>query len=133
MVIEVWEEASRSIVASLRLDSANDAEEVAKIASLWGDMMFVREGCAAEDQNVLTDYRVAVYVNGVEMMYGDKENAIGSGYSRGFRYNPDGNLDVWGITSGGGAETVFDWYYNSGSQELAEYINSILKARLLSE
>ncbi len=133
VVIEVWEEASRSIVARLRLDSANDAEEVATISALWSKQMYVHKGCEAQDQNVLTPYRVAVYVNGVEMMYGDPSDPYASGYSRGFRYNPDGNLDVWGITCGGNADEVFDWYFNGGGRELAEYVNSILRSRLLGE
>jgi len=133
VVIEVWEEASRSVVATLRLDSTNDAEEVATISALWSELMFDRKGCAFEDQSALTPYRVAVYVNGVEMMYGEQNDPYASGYSRGFRYNPDGNLDVWGVTCGGGADEVFDWYFCGGSQELAEYVNSILKARLLGE
>lgn len=133
VVIEVWEEASRSIVARLRLDSVSDAEEVATISELWRELMFVQKDIDLWESNVLTDYRVAVYVNGVEMMYGEQSNPYASGYSRGFRYNPDGDLDVWGITCGGDADEVFDWYFNGGSRELAEYVNSILKSRLQGE
>lgn len=133
VVIEVWEEASRSMVARLRLDSTDDAEEVATISELWRELMFVQKDIDLWDCNVLTDYRVAVYVNGVEMMYGEQSDPYASGYCRGFRYNPDGNLDAWGVTCGGDADEVFDWYFNGGSKELAEYINSILKSRLQGE
>ena len=128
VIIELWEEATGNCIARLRLDSEHDAAEVQKIAALWDGMKDIRtrggENLGAVGEG---DYRVAVYLSGFphKLLEGGSEQAC-------FWYKPGADADLWSLIWWDDVMNFFSDNY-VGGQQMTEYINSILKARLTIE
>ena len=123
VVIELWEEASASCIARIRLTEKDNPAEVQKIAELWNGMKDIETrggNCSVGKGN----YRVAVYLCGFECgsNASDVENDC-------FWYTPDADTDLWSLIWW---EKVMNFFSDDfvGGKEMAEYINSILKATL---
>ncbi len=117
VVIELWETATQSCIARLRLDSANDPQRIEELRILWKELKnSVGFVSPIRDQST-SSYRAVVYLNGFDSL---------SGCSC-FRYQPDGDLDQWQLNPG---ESTFEPLCLAGSQEIAAYINALLREAL---
>ena len=122
IVIEVWEEESKSMIARIRIDenrNKNEFEEILKRAKLIN-----ASPASVKDKG---KYRVAVFFNGVSALF------YGTQYQNfAFRYTPDGNIDLFSLNTG---DYVFptDIQDAKGISPLTEYINQILRERLIKE
>lgn len=125
VVIEVWEEASKSCIARIRLDDQTDAAQVQKIAQLWNGMKDIRtRGGEKLGAVPAGDYRVAVYLCGFEhkLLEGGSEQAC-------FWYKPGAEPDLWSLIWW---DDVMNFFSDNfiGAAEMTEYINGILAERL---
>ncbi|MBO5111412.1 MAG: hypothetical protein J6D21_11945 [Clostridia bacterium] len=112
-IIEVWDTASESVIARIRLDNIQNPEEIAQLEALWLPVKENCDGAPSEDYFTMTDYRVAVYLNGFEGKWGN--------YA--FRYAPDGNLDQWAFQN---ENDIFMPLFLTGTAEVAAYVNELL-------
>ena len=112
-IIEVWDTATESVIARIRLDSANNPEEIAQLDALWLGVQAENGGIDIADYWTLTDYRVAVYLNDFSGRWGNDA----------FIYNADGNLDHWAFYHAG---DILQPLFLSGTSEIAAYVNAIL-------
>ena len=119
VIIEVWSETNRSMIARIRIDETRNPEEFTEL---------VRRAKNISASSVFTEdkgqYRVAVFFNGISVpIFGmEFENFA-------FRYTPDGNIDLCSWNTG---DYVFPSNYQEikGISILTEYINHILQERL---
>ncbi len=123
VVIELWEEASASCIARIRLTEKDNPTEVQKIAELWNGMKDIETrggNCRVGKGN----YRVAVYLCGFEC--GTNTSGVEKDC---FWYTPDADTDLWSLIWW---EKVMNFFSDDfvGGAEMAEYINAILKATL---
>lgn len=123
IVIELWEEASASCIARIRLTEKNNPVEVQKIAELWNSMKDIetRGGNLGVAKG---QYRVAVYLCGFEC--GTNTSGVEKDC---FWYTPDAETDLWSLIWW---DKVMNFFSDDfiGGKEMAEYINAILKATL---
>lgn len=118
VVIELWEETTKDCIARIRLDSANNEQEIETIQFLWNELGNNVGSIPSSEYGVLTDYRVVVYLNGFDSVF----------ECTNFRYQPDGNLNKWQFNP---ADSTFEPLCLAGSRNLAEYINGILSETLI--
>lgn len=118
VVIELYEEDTQALIARLRFDKKNNPDIIADIKSLYYNTKNNISGNTSDESNQTNNYRVAVYLNGI-----DNEGDIG------FCYTPDGNPDLYSFTT---YDDMFerDYYFIQGGKPLNEYINELLKQNL---
>lgn len=112
-VIEVWDTASESVIARLRLDNEKNPEEIARLEALWLYVQKNTDGAPPEDYFIMTDYRVAVYLNGFAGEWGN--------YA--LRYAADGNPDYWAFQN---EDDILMPLFLTGAAEISSYVNSLL-------
>ncbi|MBQ8432766.1 MAG: hypothetical protein IJX28_07770 [Clostridia bacterium] len=117
VVIELWETATQSCIARLRLDSASDPKSIDELQSLWTELKKNIGFDSPIKNKSVTSYRAVVYLNGFDSIAGCSS----------FRYQPDGDLDQWQPNPG---ESTFESIGLAGSQRIAEYINALLSEAL---
>jgi hypothetical protein len=124
VVIELWEEASKSCIARIRLDDEADAAEVQNIVALWNGMKGNTERGGKLGSVGAGDYRVAVYLCGFE----HKVNQSGS-EQQCFWYKPGADPDLWSLIWW---DNVMNFFSDNfvGATEMTQYINGILASRL---
>ncbi len=125
IVIEVWDEASRSCIARLRLDDEADATEVQKITELWNGIKDIRTrggklGAVGEG-----NYRVAVYFCGFPHKITE-----GGSEQQSFWYKPGADPDLWSLIWWDDVMGFFSDNY-VGATEITTYINGLLEQRLI--
>ena len=126
VVIELWEEASASCIARIRLTEQANPTEVEKIAALWNGMKDIRtRGNVSIGSVGYGSYRVAVYLCGFphEMLEGGSEQGC-------FWYKPEANTDLWSHIWWDDVTLDFSDNYIGGA-EMTAYINSLLKQLLI--
>lgn len=124
VVIELWEEKSQSLIARIRIDEESDSETFAELIQRAGQVTIVPD---SERCPPTTNYRVAVYFNGITCTNAYFENFA-------FKYYPDGNIDQFAYVMG----TPVFWERENGEKELGvqgcsvltEYINELLLEKL---
>ncbi len=126
VVVEVWDENAQKIVARLRLDDTNDAEEVATIEQLWEDIDAYMHSGSYEKVSIdeyfsLSDYTVTVYLNNIDWDW--------MGGSTVMHYRVDDTCNYWSF----GEYSIQPFFQLQGTSEFAAYINSILESRLTAE
>lgn len=126
VVAEVWDENAQKLVARIRLDDTNDAEEVATIEQLWEDIDAYMHSGSYEKVSVdeyfgLSDYTVTVYLNNIDWDW--------MGGSAVMHYRVDETCNYWSF----GEYSVQPFFQLRGTSEFAAYINSILESRLTAE
>lgn len=123
VVIELWEEASASCIARIRLTEKDNPAEVKKISELWFGMKDTetRGGTGKVGKG---NYRVAVYLCGFDCGVNSSDVEKNC-----FWYTPDADTDLWSLIWW---EKVMNFFSDDfiGGAEMAEYVNSILAAKL---
>ncbi len=134
VIIEVWDMKAEQMVARLRLEGETDAKEVAELEMLWEDFKNYTylgtdngyEEVPVEDYDLVSDYRVAVFFNGFEGHHGI--NRVIS-----IRFGADDYQNYCQFHFGGGFDEISEPCQLSGSQAISDYVNAILKDRLVQE
>lgn len=126
VIAEVWDENTQKLVARIRLDDTNDAEEVATIEHLWEDIdAYLHSGSyekvSVDEYFSRSDYTVTVYLNNIDWDWMGGSNVM--------HYRVDDTCNYWSF----GEYSLQPCFQLQGSQAFAEYINSILKSRLQGE
>lgn len=134
VIIEVWDMKAEKMVARLRLEGETDAKEVSDLEGLWEEFKNYTylgtdngyERVPAEDYDAVSDYRVAVFFNGFEGHYGFKEVIS-------IRFGADAYQNYCQFHFGGGFDEISEPHQLSGSQAISDYVNAILKDRLIED
>ena len=119
VVLEVWQNATEALKATLRLDDRNNPEEIAKIISLWSDTKDNLGGVSHKELDQDAEYRVVIYFNNAGGFFETRDIAI--------NYHADGKLNQFSFTDGT-PYTIFTPNGLSGCENLAIYINNLLKS-----
>lgn len=127
VIVEVFDENAQKLVARLRLDDVNDAQEVATVEQLWDGVdaylhSDAYEAVSTDDYFYATDYTVTVYLHNIDWSYG-------GGNSTTIHYRVDETSNIWSF----GEYELQPVFQLAGTQYLAEYIHSVLQERLVSE
>ena len=119
-------------MARLRLEGDTDAKEVADLEALWEEFKIYlnsadyRHISGEEFTNAVSDYRVAVFFMGMEGLHGT--NRVSA-----LRFGADSYQDNCQTHFGGGFDEISEPCQLSGSQAISEYVNAILKDRLIED
>ena len=116
VVIELWEEESKSMIARIRIDKTNSPDELAEIEHRLKSLEVLYGGIKQK-----TDYRVAVYLNGLGFSF---DGIWLTDYA--FRYTPDGDINLFS------SNTNNNVFYSEkldmkGCEAVTSYINQLLK------
>lgn len=126
IVVELWDEETKCMLARIRVDESNNPNEYAELSKRISaiklddiDVNPANLGNKVTEQT--TDYRVVVYMNGLDF--------CGGAFSPCFRYSPDGDINLFNIDN---PMTIFqhNLLYQQGVEHITEYVNTLLKAKL---
>ncbi len=129
VVIELWDMNSEELVARLRLEGDTDAKEVADLEGLWEEFKVYLHSAdyrhiSGEEFANVSNYRVAVFFMGMEGLHGT--NRVSA-----LRFGADAYQDNCQTHFGGGFDEISEPCQLSGSQAISDYVNAILKDRLV--
>lgn len=130
VVIELWDMNVGDLVARLRLDGDTDAKAVSDLEALWEEFKVYlnsedyRHVSGEEFTSATSDYRVAVFFMGMEGLHGT--NRVSA-----LRFGADAYQDNCQTHFGGGFDEISEPCQISGSQAISDYVNAILKDRLV--
>ena len=122
VVIEVYRRWSTELIARIRLDNKSNEEEIARLCRILERTRPYYEERLGNFSDVYSNYRFAVYFNGINFRYGDATNVA-------IIFDPDGDIGNFAFTNG---YDIFNtrYVYMSGAEELTTYIRELVKNRL---
>ncbi|MBQ7336924.1 MAG: hypothetical protein IJW40_00555 [Clostridia bacterium] len=120
VVLEMWDMTTSEMVSRICLTVENHATEIAQIEMYWRDLFIYSDLLPASYEQCFAEsrFRAVAYMNGLQ-----------GGLSRGFRYLPDGDLDLWAVASGQDTDPFNPMSFLEG-ETLAKYLNQIMTDRM---